>query len=77
MSIATVYVTTNDESEIAVSQLIYSRCGLHTQYDGTEYNDDNTATHEYSVEYHDEDDIKGIRGVLNHEDDVVKFKIKR
>jgi len=77
MSIATVYVTTNEEAEVAVSQLIYSRCGLPTQYDGTEYNENGTATHEYSVVVLDEDDIRGIRSLLNNEDDILNFKIER
>jgi hypothetical protein len=77
MSYATIYVTTSDEAEVAVSQLIYSRCGLPTQYDGTDHNDDGTATHEYGVEYHDEDDIRGMRSLLNDEDDIIKFEIER
>lgn len=73
---ATVYVTTNEDAEVEVSQIIYRRLGLPTGYDGTEYNDDGTATHEYTVEYRESNDIDAVRRLLDSNGEIIKIEIE-
>ena len=77
MKYATIYATTSEEAEVAISSIVHHRLGLSIQYDGTEYNDDGTATHEYSVECHDDgSDIPAIRRLLNDEDEIIEYSVE-
>lgn len=74
MGTATLHVTMNEENDGIIGSL--TGTGLSVGFDSVEYNDDGTATAEYSIGYHDAADLKMVERRLDNNREVISYTIE-